>query len=109
MISCDNLSIVCLNNFIDKYGKSKNPMFNTRMEVSDPSINKHRDRINNENKDIVENSPQAILTSTKLKYKIHHLSDDEELQDNFIIICCYTISEIFAKIITKTETHKCQN
>ena len=51
--------------FIDKYGKSKNPMFNTRMEVLETSINKHTERIENyENKDLVE---------------IHHLFYDEEL------------------------------
>ena len=51
--------------FIDKYGKSKNPMFTTRMEVLEKSIDKHTDRINNyENKDLVE---------------IHHIFYDEEL------------------------------
>ena len=49
--------------FIDKYGKSKNPMLNTRMEVLEMNINKHIERIQNEdNKDLVE---------------IHHLFYDE--------------------------------
>ena len=51
--------------FIDKYGtsKSKNPMFNTRMEALEMNINKHIERIQNEdNKDLVE---------------IHHLFYDE--------------------------------
>ena len=49
--------------FIDKYGKSKNPMFETRMEVLEASINKQIMRIlNEENTDLVE---------------IHHLFYDE--------------------------------
>ena len=41
--------------FIDKYGKSKNPMFETRMEVLEKTIHKHIDRIeNNENQDVME-------------------------------------------------------
>ena len=41
--------------FIDKYGKSKNPMFNTRMDVLEKSIDKHIDRIlNYENHELVE-------------------------------------------------------
>ena len=49
--------------FIDKYGVSKNPMFDTRMEVLEKSIDRHLERIQNElNKDLVE---------------IHHLFYDE--------------------------------
>ena len=49
--------------FIDKYGKSKNPMFNTRMEVLEMHIDKHIERIQNEdNKDLLE---------------IHHIFYDE--------------------------------
>ena len=49
--------------FIDKYGISKNPMFDTRMEVLENSINKHIMRIlNEENTDLVE---------------IHHIFYDE--------------------------------
>ena len=49
--------------FVDKYNKSKNPMFGTRMEVLENSINKHIKRIHNyENTDLVE---------------IHHLFYDE--------------------------------
>ena len=41
--------------FVDKYGKSKNPMFETRMEVLEKTVNKHIDRINNnENKELME-------------------------------------------------------
>ena len=41
--------------FTDKYGKSKNPMFDTRMEVLETSINKHIMRILDEEKtDLVE-------------------------------------------------------
>ena len=41
--------------FVDKYGKSQNPMFNTRMEVLEKSIDKHIDRILNcENNELVE-------------------------------------------------------
>ena len=51
--------------FIDKYGKSKNPMFETRMEVLDTSLNKHIQRIEHgENVDLVE---------------IHHLFYDETI------------------------------
>ena len=51
--------------FIDKYGKSRNPMFDTRMDVLEKSINKHIERINNDdNKDLVE---------------IHHLFYDEDV------------------------------
>ena len=49
--------------FTDKYGKSKNPMFDTRMEVLETTINKHIMRIlNEENTNLVE---------------IHHLFYDE--------------------------------
>ena len=49
--------------YIDKFGKSKNPMFETRMEVLEKSINKHINRIlNEENKELIE---------------IHHLFYDE--------------------------------
>ena len=49
--------------YIDKIGKSKNPMSDTRMEVLEKSIDKHLDRIKNEeNKELVE---------------IHHLFYDE--------------------------------
>ena len=49
--------------YIDKLGKSKNPMFETRMEMLERSINKHIKRIENgENHDLVE---------------IHHLLYDE--------------------------------
>ena len=49
--------------FIDKYGISKNPMFDTRMDVLETSINKQMMRIlNEENTDLVE---------------IHHLFYDE--------------------------------
>ena len=49
--------------YIDKLGKSKNPMFETRMEILEKSINKHIKRIENgENQDLVE---------------IHHLLYDE--------------------------------
>ena len=49
--------------YIDKFGKSKNPMFETRMEVLENSINKHVMRIlNEENTDLIE---------------IHHLFYDE--------------------------------
>ena len=49
--------------FTDKYGKSKNPMFDTRMEVLETTINKHIMRIlNEENANLVE---------------IHHLFYDE--------------------------------
>ena len=49
--------------FVDKYGKSKNPMFETRMEVLEKSLNKHIERIENgENIGLVE---------------IHHLFYDE--------------------------------
>ena len=51
--------------FKDKYGKSKNPMFDTRMEVLEASINKHIMRtLNDENIDLVE---------------IHHLFYDENI------------------------------
>ena len=51
--------------FTDKYGKSKNPMFDTRMEVLEASINKHIMRIlNDENTDLVE---------------IHHLFYNENI------------------------------
>ena len=51
--------------FTDKYGKSKNPMFDTRMEVLEASINKHIMRIlNEENTNLVE---------------IHHLFYDENI------------------------------
>ena len=51
--------------FIDKYGKSKNPMFDTRMEVLETTINKHIMRIlNEENTDLVE---------------IHHFFYDENI------------------------------
>ena len=50
--------------YIDKLGKSKNPMFETRMEILEKSINKHIKRIENgENHDLVE---------------IHHLLYDED-------------------------------
>ena len=50
--------------YIDKLGKSKNPMFETRMEILEKSINKHTKRIENgENEDLVE---------------IHHLLYDED-------------------------------
>ena len=49
--------------YIDKFGKPKNPMFDTRMEVLEKSIDKHLERIKNEeNKELVE---------------IHHLFYDE--------------------------------
>ena len=49
--------------FLDKYGKSKNPMFDTRMEVLEKSLDKHITRILNEqNKELLE---------------IHHLFYDE--------------------------------
>ena len=51
--------------FIDEYGKSKNPMFDTRMEVLEKAIDKHIDRIlNYENRELVE---------------IHHLFYDEDV------------------------------
>ena len=51
--------------FIDKYGKSKNPMFNTRMDVLEKAIDKQIQRIDRyENKELVE---------------IHHLFYDEDL------------------------------
>ena len=41
--------------YSDKYGKSKNPMFQTRMEVLEKAINKHTNRIETgENHDFVE-------------------------------------------------------
>ena len=41
--------------YIDKLGKSKNPMFETRMEILEKSINKHIKRIENgEHRDLVE-------------------------------------------------------
>ena len=49
--------------FIDKYGKSKNPFFDTRMEVLENTIDKHTLRTQAEsNEDLVE---------------IHHLFYDE--------------------------------
>ena len=49
--------------FIDKFKSSKNPYFETRMEVLENFINKHIARIhNNENNDLVE---------------IHHVFYDE--------------------------------
>ena len=49
--------------YIDKFGKSKNPMFDTRMEVLEKSIDKQLKRIaNGENEELVE---------------IHHLFYDE--------------------------------
>ena len=49
--------------YIDKFGKSKNPMFDTRMEVLEKSIDKHIQRIERaENEGLVE---------------IHHLFYDE--------------------------------
>jgi hypothetical protein len=49
--------------FKDQYNKSKNPFYDTRMNVLERCINKHIGRINNyENEDLVE---------------IHHLFDDE--------------------------------
>ena len=49
--------------YIDKFGKSKNPMFQTRMEVLEKSLNKHIKRVERgENTDLVE---------------IHHLFFDE--------------------------------
>ena len=60
------------NTFTDKYGKSKNPMFDTRMEVLEKSIGKHLERIQNElNKKLVE---------------VHHLFYDEIL-DVFLTKC----------------------
>ena len=64
--------------FTDKYGKSKNPMFDTRMEVLETTINKHIMRIlNEENTNLVE---------------IHHLFYDEnwwrkvdDIQHSYII------------------------
>lgn len=51
--------------YIDKFSKSKNPMFDTRMEVLEKSIDKHIERIKNEeNKELVE---------------IHHLFYDENI------------------------------
>ena len=51
--------------YIDKFGKSKNPMFETRMDVLERSIDKHIERINNEdNKELLE---------------IHHLFYDENI------------------------------
>jgi len=49
--------------FIDKYNKSKNPFFNSRMEVLEQVINKHINRINDED-------------NTEL-LEIHHLFYDE--------------------------------
>ena len=50
---------------IDKYGKSKNPMFDTRMQLLEKSINKHMERIHNgDNAELVE---------------IHHLFYDEPI------------------------------
>ena len=50
--------------YIDKLGKSKNPMFETRMKILEKSINKHIKRIEHgENRDLVE---------------IHHLLYDED-------------------------------
>jgi hypothetical protein len=41
--------------FIDKYGISKNPFFDTRMEVLEKMINKQINRIQNgENTDLIE-------------------------------------------------------
>lgn len=41
--------------FKDKHNKSKNPLFNTRMEVLKKNIDKHIERINNnENTELVE-------------------------------------------------------
>ena len=49
--------------FLDKYGKTKNPMFDTRMEVLVKSLDKHTMRIlNEENTELIE---------------IHHLFYDE--------------------------------
>ena len=49
--------------FKDKYNKSKNPFFNTRMEVLQACIDRHVERINNyENNDLIE---------------IHHVFYDE--------------------------------
>ena len=63
--------------FIDKYGKSKNPMFNTRMEVLEKAIDKHIQRIANyENQELVE---------------IHHLFYDEDLWGGFVIILLLNI------------------
>ena len=51
--------------YVDKFGKTKNPMFETRMNVLERSINKHIERINNEeNKEFLE---------------IHHLFYDENV------------------------------
>jgi hypothetical protein len=51
--------------FIDKYGKSKNPMFNIKMEVLEKIIHKYTNKINNyKNKDLV---------------KIHHIFYNEEV------------------------------
>ena len=51
--------------FVDKYGKSKYPMFATRMEVLEKALNKHIKRIESgENTDLVE---------------IHHLFYDETI------------------------------
>ena len=50
---------------IGKFGKSRNPMFETKMDVLERSINKHIERINNEeNKELLE---------------IHHLFYDEHI------------------------------
>ena len=66
--------------FIDKYGKSKNPMFNIKMEVLEKIIHKYTNKINNyKNKDLV---------------KIHHIFYNEEVWEDFIIIFYYIISEI---------------
>ena len=67
--------------FIDKYGISKNPMFDTRMEVLENSINKHIMRIlNEENTDLVE---------------IHHIFYDENWTIDDIIFFPNNISFIF--------------
>ena len=63
--------------FIDKYGKSKNPMFNTRMGLLEKAIDKHIQRIvNYENTELVE---------------IHHLFYDEDLWEGFFIILLLNI------------------
>ena len=65
MMICLWIFLVNTDKFIDKYGKSKNPLFDTRMEVLETTMNKHIMRIlNEENTDLVE---------------IHHLFYDENI------------------------------
>ena len=64
MVSIFLYAIVVIRIYIDKPGKSKNPMFETRMEILEKSVSKHMKRIENgENHDLVE---------------INHLPHDED-------------------------------